>query len=230
MKTRLNGGSPNNLDNSVLNASTTTDSSLSHFAGKMMQSDVNTFISPRKQPGLYMIHCQATDYRYYGESENVSGRLASHKSMLRRKIHSNTVLQSDWNLFDEKDFQFVVLYMGEDWKEKVIRRKMESSLILKDIERVYNCFDSFENRTADKNPFYKRRHSEKTKALMRSSKKDVPNDQLGRKISIDGQEFPSIAEASRVLGHARKTIKIRVESSDYPNWKYISTSISPSRD
>jgi hypothetical protein len=144
--------------------------------------------------------------------------------MLRRKIHTNTVLQSDWNLFNEKDFQFVVLYMGEDWKEKTIRLKMESSLILKDIERVYNCFDSFENRTADKNPFYKRRHSEKTKALMRSSKKGVPNDLLGRKISIDGQEFPSIAEASRVLGHARKTIKIRVESSIYPNWKDITTS------
>ena len=116
MKTRLNGRSPKNLDNSVLNISTTTD-------------EINTLISPRKQPGLYMIHCQTTDYRYYGESENVSGRLASHKSMLRRKIHSNAVLQSDWNLFDEKDFQFVVLYMGEDWKEKAIRRKMESSLI-----------------------------------------------------------------------------------------------------
>ena len=214
MKTRLNGRSPNNLDNSVLNVSTTID---------IGDSKINKLISPRKQPGLYMIHCQATDYRYYGESENVSVRLASHRSMLRRKIHTNTVLQSDWNLFNEKDFQFVVLYMGEDWKEKAIRLKTESSLILKDIERVYNCFDSFENRTADKNPFYKRRHSEKTKALMRSSKKGVPNDLLGRKISIDGQEFPSIAEASRALGHARKTIKSRVESSSYPNWKEIIT-------
>ena len=214
MKTRLNGRSPNNLDNSVLNVSTTID---------VGDSKINKLISLRKQPGLYMIHCQATDYRYYGESENVSVRLASHRSMLRRKIHTNTVLQSDWNLFNEKDFQFVVLYMGEDWKEKATRLKMESSLILKDIERVYNCFDSFENRTADKNPFYKRRHSEKTKALMRSSKKGVPNDLLGRKISIDRQEFPSIAEASRALGHARKTIKSRVESSSYPNWKEIIT-------
>lgn len=219
MKTRLNGGSPNNLDNSVLNISTTMPLQSKGTTSSCKQDDeINTPISPRKQPGLYMIHCQVTDYRYYGESQNVSGRLASHKSMLRRRIHSNTVLQSDWNLFDEKDFQFVVLYMGEDWKEKAVRCKMESSLILKDIERVYNCFDSFEK---DKNPFYKRRHSEKTKALMRSSKKDVPNDLLGRKVSIDGQEFPSIAEASRVLGHARKTIKMRVESSSYPNWNVV---------
>jgi hypothetical protein len=222
MKTRLNGGSPNNLDNSVLNISTTMPLQSKGTTSSCKQDDeINTPISPRKQPGLYMIHCQVTDYRYYGESQNVSGRLASHKSMLRRRIHSNTVLQSDWNLFDEKDFQFVVLYMGEDWKEKAVRCKVESSLILKDIERVYNCFDSFENRIADKNPFYKRRHSEKTKALMRSSKKDVPNDLLGRKVSIDGQEFPSIAEASRVLGHARKTIKMRVESSSYPNWNVV---------
>ena len=128
MKTRLNGGSPNNLDNSVLNTSTT---SVFYKNGTDEIIHIDDVISPRKQPGLYMIHCQATDYRYYGESENVSGRLASHKSMLRRKIHSNTVLQSDWNLFDEKDFQFVVLYMGEDWKEKATRLKMESSLNLK---------------------------------------------------------------------------------------------------
>ena len=229
MKTRLNGGSPRDLDNSVLNISTTMPLQSKGTTSSCKQDDeINTPISPRKQPGLYMIHCQVTDYRYYGESQNVSGRLASHKSMLRRRIHSNTVLQSDWNLFDEKDFQFVVLYMGEDWKEKAVRCKMESSLILKDIERVYNCFDSFENRIADKNPFYKRRHSEKTKALMKSSKKDVvinvidvANDLLGRKVSIDGQEFPSIAEASRVLGHARKTIKMRVESSSYPNWNVV---------
>jgi hypothetical protein len=203
MKTRLNGGSPKELDNSVLKVSATN--------------------YPRKQPGLYMIHCKITDYRYYGESDNVSGRIASHKSMLRRRIHTNTVLQADWDLFDEKDFQFVVLYMGEDWNDRATRRDMETGLILKDIERVYNCFDSFENRTGDRNPFYKRRHSEKTKALMRSAKRGIPNHLLGRKISINGQEFPSVAEASRVLGHARKTIKERVESSNYPNWEEITT-------
>ena len=50
-------------------------------------------ILPRKQPGIYMVHCIKNDWRYYGESSNVSGRLASHKSLLNRKIHPNKNLQ-----------------------------------------------------------------------------------------------------------------------------------------
>ena len=207
MKTRLNGKSPKKMDNSVLNRSTT--------------GDRESPLEARKLPGLYMIHCLATDYRYYGESDNVSIRIASHKSMLRRKIHPNAVLQSDWNHLTADSFKFVVLYMGEDWTAKKARLKMEHSLIVKDIERVYNCFDSFENRTGEKNPFYKRRHSEKTKALLSMAKKGIPNDLLGKKISIDGQKFPSIAEAGRALGHARKTIRIRITSPDYPDWFII---------
>lgn len=183
------------MDNSVLNSSIA--------------------IFPRKQPGIYMIHCTANDYRYYGESGDVSQRISSHKSTLRRKIHSNSVLQNDWNLLGESQFQFIVLYMGEDWAAKEARLEMESSLIARDVLRVYNCFDDIKNRV---NPFFKKRHSEKTKALMSKAKKGIPNDLLGRRVSIDGQIFPSIAEASRVLGTARKTIRKRVNSPDHPSW------------
>ncbi|BDA51907.1 hypothetical protein COCOBI_pt-2100 (chloroplast) [Coccomyxa sp. Obi] len=204
MKTRLNGRSPRKMDNSVLTKSTAWDQ--------------ESPLEARKLPGLYMIHCLANDYRYYGESDNVSGRIASHKSMLRRKIHPNMVLQSDWNRFAEDSFKFVVLYLGEDWAARKARLEMESGLILKDVERVYNCFDSFETGTGERNPFYKRRHSEKTKALQSLAKKGIPNDLLGKKISIDGQRFPSVAEAGRALGHARKTIRIRLNSPEYPDW------------
>ena len=210
MKTRLNGRSPKKVDNSVLNKST-----------KINVFTLQAKCKARQLPGLYMIHCKTNDYRYYGESYNVSSRIASHKSMLRRKIHPNTVLQSDWNIFTEDSFQFVVLYMGEDWIERKARLDMESSLILKDIERVYNCFDSFENRTEERNPFYKKRHSERTKTLMSKVKKGIPNDLLGKRISINGQKFPSIAEASRTLGHARKTIRMRIDSLEYSDWLEI---------
>lgn len=181
--------------------------------------NVPTYLHPRKQPGLYSIHCQVNDYRYYGESDSVSSRIASHKSMLRRKIHPNRNLQDDWNLYTEKEFQFNALYLGEDWTDRATRREKETVYLNQDIERVYNYFDAFENRIGEKNPFYKKRHSEKTMELMRNAKKGVPNDLLGRKISIDGQRFPSLAEASRVLGHARKRIRIRLNSIAFPTWK-----------
>jgi hypothetical protein len=206
MTTRLNGKYPfffflqaTNMDNSVLN--------------------VSIPLGPRKKPGIYMILCLANDYRYYGKTSNVSGRLASHKSTLRRKIHPNSKLQSDWNLYGENSFEFVILYIGEDWLVKENRLCVESNLILTDKERCYNFFDTYESRTGELNPFYQKRHSEKTKTIMILAKKGIPNDQLGSKISITGKVFPSIAQASRDLGHSRKLIRDRVNSSEWPDWK-----------
>lgn len=62
---------------------------------KYKDNSVQSQIQPRKQPGIYMIRCKKNDWRYYGESKNVSGRLASHRSMLNRQIHPNKRLQLD---------------------------------------------------------------------------------------------------------------------------------------
>ena len=56
---------------------------------------------------------------------------------------------------------------------------------------------------------------------MSKVKKGIPNDLLGKRISINGQKFPSIAEASRTLGHARKTIRMRIDSLEYSDWLEI---------
>lgn len=175
-------------------------------------------ILPRKLPGIYMILCLANDYRYYGETKNVSARTASHKSLLRRKIHPNDLLQKDWNLYGQSFFNFVILYIGEDWNSKPTRLYMESQLIDQNSERCYNIFASFEKRVGSLNPFYQKRHSEKTKKLMSLAKKNIPNDNLGKKIKIEGEFFPSIAEASRYLGHSRKLIRTRINDTKFPGW------------
>jgi group I intron endonuclease len=187
-----------NMDNSVLNNS--------------------SILLPRQLPGVYMILCLTNDYRYYGETSNISGRFASHKSMLRRKTHVNHKLQRDWNLYGELHFHFIVLYIGEDWKSKTDRIPMESKLIAENGERCYNVFESCELRVGNLNGFYQKRHSEKTKLLMSSIKKGIPNDALGKKISIQGKCFPSIAQASRELGHSRKLIRTRMNSSSFTEW------------
>lgn len=206
MKTRLNGEPPNSSDNSMLNQSTLPYSTANYI---------------RKQPGVYIILCLANDYRYYGESKNLSGRIASHKSKLRRKIHDNTVMQEDWVQYGESFFEFKVLYIGSDWILKETRLAMEAKLLQEDMERCYNVFETFQARVGELNPFYGRRHSEKSKELMRLAKKGVPNDALGVVVDIDGKRYPSIAEASRSLGHARKTIRARVDSTDFPECKRV---------
>jgi GIY-YIG catalytic domain/NUMOD1 domain/NUMOD3 motif len=172
-------------------------------------------ILPRKQPGLYMIFCLQNDWRYYGESSNVSGRLSSHKSLLNRKIHPNRSLQFDWDFYGSSMFEFVILYMGTDWEEKWIRRGKETELIVLDRNKSYNILED-ESRPGELNPFWKRCHTPETKTKISQALKNRPNDLLGRKVSIRGIEYPSISEASRQTNISRKTIRKKIEDKNDP--------------
>lgn len=179
--------------------------------------DTDQLVS-RRQPGIYMILCLSNDYRYIGESTNVASRFAGHRRDLRRGIHNNEGLQKDFNLYGESAFLFTVLYLGEEWKERVTRIKKESQLIIEHVEKCYNHYAEMSDRMGELNAFYGKRHSEATRKLMSEQKKGVPNGLLGRKISIEGKEYPSIAEASRQLKHSRKMIRNRVNDDTFKDW------------
>lgn len=171
---------------------------------------VSNRIQPRKQPGLYMIRCLVNDLRYYGESGNVSGRLASHKSMLRRSIHPNTRLQRDWRVFGEDNFDFVVLFMGQQWEDRQERRAKETLLIIGDRQFCYNYLEDVNHRPGTANPFFGRKHSEETKEKIGASLRGIPNDALGKAIQFEGVIYASLAAASRATGCARKTLRKRL--------------------
>jgi hypothetical protein len=190
--------------------------------GSAQQEDnsVPNRIQARKQPGLYMIHCLKNDWRYYGESSNVSGRLASHKSMLNRQIHPNKLLQADWDLLGSDHFQFVVLFIGQEWSDPVVRRAKELELIILNINISYNILEGIQ-RPGDKNPFWGRIHTVETKKRIGDAMRGVPNNLLGKQISIDNIFYPSLAEASRQTGHSRKLIRTRLNDPSWPDWKYV---------
>lgn len=168
-------------------------------------------IQPRKQSGLYMIRCIMNDWRYYGESRNVVGRISSHRSMLNRHIHYNVALQRDWNTYKESNFEFIVLFMGANWDLPHIRRGKELELIILDRGLCYNILDDI-SRQGEKNPFWGKIHTPETKKKI-SEALQKPNDKLGKKISIKNVIYPSIAEASRQTGMARKTIRNKINDS-----------------
>jgi hypothetical protein len=212
LETCLNGKNPNLHNNFLVNKYLLQSRCLTLNCLKKKNEDNSVLnrILPRKQPGIYMVHCIKNDWRYYGESSNVSGRLASHKSLLNRKIHPNKNLQKDWDSYGSDFFEFTILYMGQKWAESYIRRGKETELIILDRTQCYNILED-SSRPGELNPFWKKLHTPETKEKISQALKNRPNDLLGRKVSIRGIEYPSIAEASRQTNIARKTIRKKIE-------------------
>jgi hypothetical protein len=203
-----------------LNGKTPLETKCQALIASQEDNSVPNRIQPRKQSGLYMIHCLDNDWRYYGESSNVSGRLASHKSLLNRKIHPNKLLQADWNLIGSDHFQFIILFIGEKWEDPTIRRAKELELIILNTNMSYNILEGIQ-RPGDKNPFWGRIHTEETKKRIGDAMRGIPNNLLGKQVSINHILYPSLAEASRKTGHSRKLIRTRLNDPSWPDWTFV---------
>ena len=164
-------------------------------------------ITPRQLPGVYMILCLSNNKRYYGESKNVSTRLSQHKSKLRRNIHEIPELQTDYNLYGNENFQFLIVSMSKNFSlEK--RVALETELINRFDDLCYNKF-SKTSRKRENNPFWAHKHSKETiQQICRSQAENRQNSILqGFPILLRGIIYPSISEASRQTNHSRDTIR-----------------------
>lgn len=112
-------------------------------------------------------------------------------------------------MYGPESFDFVVLFLGAAWQDREDRLVRESLLIFQDRELCYNYLTNKNSRANQQNPFWGRFHSEDTKKRIGDSMRNIPNDALGKPIRLDGQVYPSLAEASRQTGMARKTIRKR---------------------
>jgi group I intron endonuclease len=128
-------------------------------------------IRAQKKPGLYMIHCLINDWRYFGESSNVSGRLSSHKSMLNRRIHPNFLLQTDYEKYGTDAFKFVILFLGDAWTDVTVRRSQELEEILLNRDRTYNKINP---NAKENNPFWNQTHTEDTKKKIGDAMRGIP--------------------------------------------------------
>lgn len=201
--------------NSVLNDNET------NYAPEWV-NDYPDKLQPRMQPGVYMILCIVNDYRYYGETSNISSRLTGHRRDLRQKKHASNNLQADFNVFGEENFEFSVLFIGHEWKDRQIRLERESRLILDHPNQCYNTVATMNDRIKELNGFYDKKHSEQTKRLIGALQRGIPKDQLGSPVSIHGTVYSSIAEAARKTKHCRKLIRTRVDSPEYVDWFRLS--------
>jgi group I intron endonuclease len=59
--------------------------------------------------GIYRIRNLINNNCYYGSSKNIDKRWKTHKNQLKRKKHINSILQSAWNKYGEKNFIFEII-------------------------------------------------------------------------------------------------------------------------
>lgn len=73
------------------------------------------------ESGIYSIFCTGNEKTYIGSSVNIDKRFRAHKSKLRTNKHANPHLQSAYNKYGEKKFEYSVVEYCE--KEKLIERE-----------------------------------------------------------------------------------------------------------
>ena len=128
-----------------------------------------------KKSGIYLISCKEKQKYYIGESKNVTTRLCAHKNKLRRNIHENKELQSDFNRFGEENFLFQKLIFGYGLnKEK--RLEFETYILLTlEPEKRYNIYNNWIKRDKTFNPFFGKSHNYEARQAQSFAKKGKPS-------------------------------------------------------
>lgn len=195
----------------------------------------NLFDSAIKS-GIYVITCVPAKKYYIGQSSAVTRRLNAHKSKLRRGCHENRFMQKDFNLYGEDSFLFQKLYFGAGLPKSDLEKLETNILATLDEKNRYNFFVDWHKRGALSNPFYGKTHTAEARKAQSDAKMSKPSNFAGRKqsdfvkqkvsqensgkkvrnkpVCVDSVWYPSMAEASRKTGLARRLIRERCHSEE----------------
>jgi len=85
----------------------------------------------KKIAGIYAITNKVNGKKYIGYSESILKRWDNHKYLLRRDLGHCTHLQSTWNIYGEKNFEFSILEILPDNLTKQEYEAVETIWVLK---------------------------------------------------------------------------------------------------
>ena len=197
-----------------------------------------------KKSGIYIISCLKKEKYYIGESENVTARLCAHKNKLKRNIHENTELQSDFNYYGNEHFLFQKLIFGYGLnKQKQLKLETQILLTLKPQNR-YNIYINWRKRDDCINPFFGRqhiiearkaqsiakinkaspfknkKHSNEIKKMLSKINSNKAIIERRKPVLIDSIYYESISEASQKTGLNRRLIRERCHNkTHFENFK-----------
>lgn len=155
----------------------------------LRNSDFSIFF----QPGIYQILNKKNGKIYYGESQNIAGRLSQHFYQLESNIHWTVSLQKDWNSFEATDFFWKILEIGPEWADSKKRLHKEKQLIKMSSHNCYNKLSA---------PFL-------TNHIPVSA----------NKVFVNEQYLPSLKEAAKKYNISIQKAAALIKKVD-SNWRY----------
>lgn len=134
-------------------------------------------------------------------------------------------MQADADRYGLESFEVFILCEGSEYEKSEYRKEVENQFIGKiPLEKRYNS-----NR---QNGSFEKTQSPEFRQKLSNERKDMPNDMLGRGVSIPpfrsrkgnqspGGMFLSMAEASKNTGMSRRDIRQRLDDPTLPDWREL---------
>ena len=123
-----------------------------------------------KTCGIYAIRNTINGKMYVGKSTNVPNRFIRHKTLLKNSKHFNRHLQRSYQKYGKIQFEYVLL---EECEKNNLSSKEQEWIDKIGINGLYNHQLEVKDLHHDRNPFYGKTHTEKTKSAMSAAKKKL---------------------------------------------------------
>lgn len=165
---------------------------------------------------------------YIGLTSRPRGRFRHHLAWLKANKHHNPGLQKIYGCYSDSDVTFYILDRLLTKEAAVKREKFYidapelSEYILNVVKKGLKRSPKYcaavsaraKLRTGEKNPFFGRKHSERTKKIISEAHLGIKPPNM-RKIIADGVEYESLTDAARSMDVWVGTILNRVRSKNY---------------
>ena len=199
---------------------------------------------PKNTSGIYIIQHDITNQFYIGQSNDIATRLSHHFSNLKKGKSNNRFLLNLYNESKHEDFSFYYIQINDEDERKLIEKYMLAKhkfndLLLNSVQenntwvnnpKMKEVFEEYKIKlsnkaklkTGEKNAFYGKHHTDKSKALISKVHKNKRNYNDHKPIVINGKKYDCILDASKYLNIPVTTISHRCYNKNkiYLNWYF----------
>lgn len=198
-------------------------------------------------PGLYKITCVKNNKIYIGESSNVLSRLGRHVDNLENNRHDCSELQNDFNSYGKSFFKFENLEFDlKNDKNRRINKELKYINSIPITQRYNKKFftETFGSKSVMIDGNYYSSLSQAACALNESrtnltrkcnnnkvknysfcpSVKESKQKYSFKKATacgVNDVSYSSLSQAAKALNMHYKTVKNRIESMKYPQYRYL---------